>query len=134
MTHDELAARIAQSPKLQKLQATLLDEIQFRVDNSVQLDPVTIVMIISIIVQIVIHCREKRSVDELVQDIRDVRSLPPRRLARLRRRLNALWHNCCADYQSSVGDVNPLLTAVYEIGENSDDDTIKELIALAQDM
>lgn len=134
MTHEELADKISKSPRLQKLQAALLDEVQFRVDNSVQLDPVTIVMIISIIVQIVIHCREKRSTDELVQDIRDIRTLPPRRLARLRRRLNTLWRNCCADYQTSAADVNPLLTAVYEIGENADDDTIKELIELAKDM
>lgn len=134
MTHEALAEKIAKSPKLQKLQANLLNEVQFRVDNSVQLDPVTIVMIISIIVQIVIHCREKRSTEELVQDIRDIRTLPPRRLVRLRRRLNTLWRNCCADYQTSGADVNPFLTAVYEIGENADDDTIKELIELAKDM
>lgn len=133
MTNDELAKRIESSPRLKKLQTRLLEEVSFRCDNSVQLDPVTIVMIISIIVQVIIHCRQSRQPEELVQDIRDVRNLSPRRLMRLRRRLNAAWHNCCADYQTSTGDVNPFLTAVYEIGENSDDETIMELIELAQE-
>jgi hypothetical protein len=133
MTNDELAKRIEASPRLKQLQSQLMEEVSFRSDSAVQFDPVTIIMLISIIVQVIIHCREHREPEELVQDIRDIRNLSPRRLMRLRRRLNAAWHNCCAEYQTSTGDVNPFLTAVYEIGENSDDETIRELIELAQE-
>jgi hypothetical protein len=133
MTQKELEARINASPKLRDLRDRLLGEVQFRADASVGLDPVTIIMIISIVVQVIIHCRENRNKDELVQDIQDIRALPARRLIRLRRRLNTLWRNCCADQQSYTGEYNPMLTAVYEIGENSDVATIRELIDLAHE-
>ena len=133
MDANELAERIEQSSRLRKLRAKLMDEVQFRVDAPAQFDPMLIIMIISIIVQIVIHCREKRSTEEIVQDIRDIRALPPRRLIRLRRRLNALWRNHEDRFTLSSGDVNPLLTAVYEIGENSDTETLEELVALADE-
>lgn len=133
MDINQLSERIDQSARLRKLRAKLTDEIQFRVDAASQFNPMLVVMIISIIVQIVIHCREKRSTDDVIQDIRDIRALPPRRLMRLRRRLNALWHNHGESFQASSGDVNPLLTAVYEIGETSDTETLKELIDLADE-
>jgi hypothetical protein len=130
MTPEELAVKIEQSPRLKKLQAELLNEVSFRADTSVQLDPILIVTIISIVVQIVIHCREKRSADDLIADIKDIRSLPPRRLIRLRRRLNTLWRNCCADQSADPAAGNPLLAAVYELGEKVDDETLQELIDL----
>ena len=133
MTQQELEARITASPKLRDLRDRLLGEVQFRADASVGLDPVSIVMIISIVVQVIIHCRENRNKEQLVQDIQDIRALPARRLIRLRRRLNTLWRNCCADGQTYTGDYNPMLTAVYEIGENSDIATIRELVDLAQE-
>jgi hypothetical protein len=133
MTQKELEARINASPKLRELRDRLLGEVQFRADASVGFDPVTIIMIISIVVQVIIHCRENRNKDELVQDIQDIRALPARRLIRLRRRLNTLWRHCCADQQSHTGEYNPMLTAVYEIGENSDVATIRELVDLAHE-
>jgi len=133
MDIDQLSERIEQSARLRKLRAKLTDEIQFRVDAASQFSPMLVIMIISIIVQVVIHCREKRSTDDVIQDIRDIRSLPPRRLMRLRRRLNALWNNHGDSVHVSSGDVNPLLTAVYEIGETSDTETLKELVELADE-
>jgi hypothetical protein len=133
MDANELAERVEQSSRLRKLRAKLMDEVQFRVDAPAQFDPMLIIMIISIIVQVVIHCREKRSTEEIVQDIRDIRALPPRRLIRLRRRLNTLWRNHEDRFTLSSGDVNPLLTAVYEIGENFDIETLEELVALADE-
>ena len=133
MDINQLSERIEQSARLRKLRAKLTDEIQFRVDTASQFDPMLVIMLISIIVQVVIHCREKRSTDDIIQDMRDIRALPPRRLMRLRRRLNALWHSNEERFQVSSGDVNPLLTAVYEIGETSDTETLKELIDLADE-
>ena len=131
ISNEELAERIAESPRLRQLRDNLMGEVSFRVQDSFAIDPVTIIMIISIIVQVVIHCREKRNDEDIVRDIQDIRSLPPRKIIRLRRRLNALWRDCRSAGAVFTGDVNPFLTAVYELGENSDAKTIQELIALA---
>lgn len=128
----ELADRVERSPKLRKLQKKLLEEIEFRADNSAQFDPVTIIMIISIVVQVIIHCRENRSDAKLFQDIRDIRALPARRLIRLRRRMNALWREQGGKTYKST-DSNPLLAALYEVSENTDETTLKELLKLADE-
>lgn len=130
MTESQLADRIKASPALSALHDDIAKEVMFHADNNVQFDPITIIMIISIIVQVIIHCQNKRSDDQIAQDIRDIRTLPPRQLMRLRRRLNKLWkENCGAP--SSPTAVNPFVTALYEIGEKADDTTIKELLQLA---
>lgn len=128
-----LADKIAASDRLSDLRDKLAGEIKFRADDAIALDPITIIMIISIIVQVVIHCREKRNDDAIIRDIQDLRSIPPRRLIRLRRRLNALWRECCADRQSRVGDKNPFLTAVYELAESADPAALQELLDLARE-
>ena len=136
MNPHDLADRIEQSPNLRKLRAKLIDELQFRMDASAQFDPMLVIMLISLVVQVIIHCREQRADCELVQDIRDIRTLPPRRLMRLRRRANALWrvHSGCSNAPKiAAADGNPLLTALYELGENADEETIREIIQLAQE-
>lgn len=132
MTESELADRIKASPKLSALNDDIAKELVFHADNNVQFDPVTIIMIISIIVQVIIHCQEKRNNDEIAQDIRDIRTLPPRQLMRLRRRLNKLWREKCGGDNSPTAG-NPLVTALYELGDKADDDTIKELLQLAKE-
>lgn len=89
-----------------------------------------IIMIVSIIVQVVIHCRENNTTDEVRQNIRDIRALPVRRLLRLRRKLNALWREKCRG--SEVQPDNPLLAAVYELAETADEAAIDELMRLAE--
>ena len=133
MNPHELADRIEQSPNLRKLRAKLIDELQFRMDASAQFDPMLVIMLISLVVQVIIHCREQRADCELVQDIRDIRTLPPRRLMRLRRRANALWRAHSNAPKTTAADGNPLLTALYELGENADEETIREIIQLAQE-
>jgi hypothetical protein len=132
MIESHLADRIKASPALSALHDDIAKEVMFHADNNTQFDPITIIMIISIIVQVIIHCRNKRSDDQIAQDIRDIRTLPPRQLMRLRRRLNKLWKEKCGA-PSSPTAVNPLVTALYEIGEKADDATIKELLQLANE-
>jgi hypothetical protein len=129
----ELAERVEKSAKLRKLRAKFIDELQFRADVGAQFDPMLIIMIISIIVQIMVHCREDRTRTQIAQDIREIRELPPRRLIRLRRRLNALWREHGVQTDVAAADKNPLLTAVYEVAEGADIGTIKELVELAED-
>jgi hypothetical protein len=132
MTNQDLQRRIESSPKLKALAEQLQNVTAFYADSSVTFDPMLAIMIISIIVQVVIHCREKRTPEELIQDIRDIRTLPPRRLMRLRRRANVLWNNIAPDTKHSATQPNPILTALYELGESTDTATLAELIALAE--
>lgn len=133
MTEGELADRIKTSPALSALHDDIVKELAFHADGNVQFDPITIIMIISIIVQVIIHCREKRNDDDIAQDIRDIRTLPPRKLMRLRRRLNRLWRERAGGEDASPTAVNPLITAIYEVAERADDETLNEVIQLAKE-
>jgi hypothetical protein len=133
MTEGVLADRIKSSPELSALHDDIAKELAFHSAGSVQFDPITIIMIISIMVQVVIHCRNKRSDEQIAQDIRDIRTLPPRHLMRLRRRLNRLWRERCGGHDAAPTAVNPLITALYEVSERADDETINELLKLARE-
>jgi hypothetical protein len=84
-------------------------------------------------VQVIIHCRNSRDDDQIAQDIRDIRTLPPRQIIRLRRRLNRLWRDKCGGYSESSTAANPIITSLYEIGERADDDMLKALFKLADE-
>ena len=133
MTNGELQKRVESSPRLSALRDRLSNELVFRADKAVQFDPLTVLAIIAVVLQIIYYCRELRNPDEIKQDIKDIRSLPARKLMRLRRRANRLWGECCADNQHASHDSNPILTAIYEIGESTDDATLDELIELAKE-
>lgn len=128
MSHDDLLERIDTLPALKDAAGQLRDEIGFRADKSIEFDPFLVVMIISILVQVIIHCRESRDPEQLRVDIRDLRTLPPRRLIRLRRRLNALWR----EKGSRVDSTNVFMDAVYELADKADDAAIDELLRLAE--
>jgi hypothetical protein len=127
---DDLQHRIESSAALKRAAGQLRDEVAFRADKSVEFDPMLIIMIVSIIVQLIIHCRETNTSDEVRQNIRDLRALPVRRLLRLRRKLNTLWREKCRG--SEVQPDNPLLAAVYELSETADDAAIDEIMRLAE--
>lgn len=129
--HD-IQKRVEASPALRSLRDKLSDELSFRADASVQFDPFLIISVLSLCVQLFIYCKNRKDAD-IKQDIRDLRSIPPHRLIRLRRRANALWRDCCADQQYDSNQPNPILAALYEISETADDDAIDELIALSRE-
>lgn len=129
MSDNDLKERIESLPALKSAADQLGAEIAFRADSGVQFDPFLIIAVISIIVQVIIHCREKKTDEELRADIRDIRTLPPRKLMRLKRRMNALYKK-----QSGVEATalkNPVLDAVYDMAEKLDDTAIDELLSLA---
>lgn len=128
MALDDMQERIDALPALKAAADQLRDEIGFRADASVQFDPFLVVMIISIIVQVIIHCRESRDKEQIRADIRDIRTVPPRKLMRLKRRLNALWR----EKGSRVESTNAFMTAVLELAEKADDAAIDELLRLAE--
>lgn len=133
MDESALADRIKASPALTALHDDIVTELVFHGDNNVQFDPITIIMIVSIIVQVIIHCRNSRTDEQIAADMRDIRTLPPRKLMRLRRRLNKLWRERCGGEFAAPTAVNPLITSLYEVAEKADDDMINELIQLARE-
>lgn len=133
MDAEQLEARIKSSPELSAFCDDIAKELAFHSAANVQFDPITIIMIVSIIVQVLIHCRESRTDEQIAQDIRDIRTLPPRKLMRLRRRLNRLWREQCGGDRAAVGATNPLIAALYELSDNADDATVNEFIQVAKE-
>lgn len=130
MTEQELQKRIESSPALQRARENLLSEVSFRAGSSARFDPFTILMIISVIIQILSYCRKRRHPDEVAADIRNVRALPKLRTRRLRQRLKHLWEEHCANPEECRD--NAFLAAAMELGEKATDEEIAELMALAE--
>jgi hypothetical protein len=107
-----------------------MTEMSFRVDNSAQFGIILILSMISLAIQIATYCKNKNKA-ELLQDMRNIRTLPPRKLMRLRRRVNKLWREEFPDYPVNPRDPNPMLTVMYELGETAEDAALNELLALA---
>jgi hypothetical protein len=126
----ELQKRIDASPALLALKDKLEAEVTFRSDASIQFDPFLIVALISLTIQIIRFCQDRKK-KELMQDIRDLRSLPARKSVKLRRQVNALWHEHYPGEAREFRSENPLLVALYEASETADDETLEELIKLA---
>jgi hypothetical protein len=129
MTPEDLQKRVEASPPLQKLCTSLSDAVQFHADESVMFDPLLVIAVIGIIVNVLLHCRE-RDPEDIKNDIRNIRTLPPRKLLRLRRRMNVLWRKHCGD-MNVVAANNPTLAALYEISEMADDEQLDALLDLA---
>lgn len=128
MTH--LLHRIESSQSLQRVREKLLSEVSFRAGASARFDPITIIMIISVIVQVLNYCRNKRNPEDIAADIRNARALPKFRTRRLRRKLNQLWERQCDGGLEDCSD-NPILAATMDMAEELSDDEINELMTLA---
>jgi len=131
MTTEELQRRVNESPALSALRDRLTDELVAQDNNSYQFDPVTIIMIISIIVQVIIHCQDKSTDEAIQQNMRELRTLPPRKLMRLRRRLNNVWREHCEKTGVEYTRDNPVVGAVYKLSDTIDDAAATGLMELA---
>lgn len=90
MNAEELQNRIESSPGLRRVKTDLVDEIAFRADDSTRFDPMTILMIISIIIQVISYCRKRNTDEAIIDAIRNAKTLPRRKTILLRRRLGEL--------------------------------------------
>jgi hypothetical protein len=63
--------------------------------------------------------------------MRELRTLPPRKLMRLRRRLNNLWREHCAKTGTEYTPDNPIVGAVYRLSDTIDDAAAAGLVELA---
>lgn len=124
----ELIGQIAANDKLAGLREKLSDELTFRAGGDVQFNPMLILMAISIIVQVILACRNKNSDEQLVDDLRNARTLPRWRVLQMRRKLNALWSDYC---EGEDCEKHILYDALLDIAENASDDEIAEILKLA---
>lgn len=130
MDADRLQAQIEAAPALQRLHGKLQDALQFHAEGAAQLDPILIMMIISTLVQIVIYCRQTRNDADITDTIRELRTVPARKLVRVRRQLRQTWHEYCQQRDLPIAR-NPILPAIYELSEELDDGDIAEFLKLA---
>ena len=130
MDAEAFQARINAAPALRRLQAKLQNTLQFHADGPAQLDPILVMMIISTLVQIIIYCSKKQSDADIIATVRDLRTVPPRKLIRVRRQLKKTWGEYRAQRPQSAAQKNPILPAIYELSEELDDSDIREFLAL----
>lgn len=131
MTTSELQQQIAASPELSAFRDQLAHTLAEKSENKYAFDPFTIIAIISIIIQVIQFCRSKRSAEEITEDMKNVQNLPPRKLMRFKRRSNVLWKQYCADHGLDTTTPNPILDAVYSLGNESNSAAARALVGLA---
>lgn len=136
-TLDRLRQRVDASPRLKRVEEQLQQELLARMGsegNTIGLDPITILMIISVIIQVVQYCRTQNKRDNIAiaADLCTAPVLPPRRTIRLRRKMNALWHDYCVKNNLTHTEFNPFLAAVYAISPTVDTDTAAEFVQAAE--
>jgi hypothetical protein len=130
MKLEELEAQVNASPALRSLRDRCMSEMSHRVDNSTQFGIILILSMISVAIQVATYCKNKNKA-ELLQDMRDIRTLPPRKLLRLKRQVNKLWRDEYPDTPITVRHPNPMLEVMYELGEHAEDAALNELLTLA---
>lgn len=123
MTEEELKNRIGSRQGLRRVRETLSDEISFRADGPARLDPITILTIISIVIQVIAYCREKNSDEDIIAAIKNAKTLPLRKTIKLRRKLKAL--------QLEEDLAQPIYDSTIDVAEGLSDAEIADLIELA---
>jgi len=134
MDEATIQKRIQATPQLAPISDALQREVKFRADSAFKFDPFLMVAIISIVIQVIIHCRERNSVASIRNSIRDGRAIPPRKLILLKRRLNKFWVEYCAQTGTPAALKNPLLVAVLNLGETIADTELDALLNLAEEL
>lgn len=130
MTEQKVKELIEQSPELQRLADRVSSELT-AADPSFSFSPALVIMIIGIVINVILHCREKRNVEDIEFDMRRFRALPPRNLMRLKRRLNRLWLESNPDAEA-VTSINPIVKAVYDVAAQLKDEEINAVLSAAR--
>lgn len=132
MNTAELQNRVDSSAELSAVRDRVASALSVTSDNRYAFNPLLIIAVISLIIQVIQYCLANRSAEEIAADMKNVRSLPPRKLMRFKRRANVLWKQYCADNGMDPATPNPITSAVYSLGETASDPEICALISLAK--
>jgi len=132
MTEAELVRRIALSSKLTRLKEAVASDINFRSPGSFQFDPMLILMLISIGIQAIVHCRENREDEQLALDLRNARAIKPIRMRLFKRRLRLF----CADTlypKYGIKFDKAIYDSAVDLIENAEDTEIREILQIAKE-
>lgn len=129
MTPEEIKAlqdKIEGSPALKNLERRLASQLRLNQEQAgYGIDPLTILFIISIILQVISLCVRDRTEPDVALDMTNAHLLPPRKLMRLKRRLNKLWAEQCQKNGQEPGRNNPLFAAaIASVKECDSEDAI----------
>lgn len=132
MTHEELTSlreKIDGSPGLLSLEKNLTNELMSQEERAnYGFDPLTILFIISVVLQVINICLRDRTQADLELDMANASILPPRKLMRLKRRLNLLWTKHCAARGLEPGKTNPFFSAVVRAVKRTNREEIAGII------
>lgn len=132
MADADLIAKIESSPVLRQVSENLFSEVSFRAGKSARFAIITILTVISIVVQVIALCQKRNSRDAIVDWIKNARTLPRLRTIRLRRKLDALWQEHCGGDDEECKN-NAFFAAVMDMSENATDEEINEILRLADE-
>lgn len=124
----DYSTQIASDARLKSIEEKLASDLATRADNGAQFDPMLIIMLISIAVQIIIHCREQRADDVVRHSIKDIKTLPLRRLFRLRRDVRRA---ALKSKMFSKVTADSAYLSVLDVADQLTDDEIDALFMLA---
>ena len=133
---ETLQQRVQSSPNLLQVQQRLQEELSQKMpaDRFGFIDPITIIMIISVIIQVLNYCRNrnKRDAAVIAQDVQQANKLPPRRTIVLRRRMRKLWSDYCQQNKIADTDENLFLSAALAVVPSLDEQTVQEFVSLSE--
>lgn len=124
--------KIKDAPELGELRELLTADLSSKFEDSATFDPILVLMIISLIVQVVSFCFKQKDDAALLADIRNVASLPPRKLMRFKRRANVIWRDYCKEHGLPENTLNPIMAVSYSLGEKVSEPTISAILAMAK--
>lgn len=131
MDNAKLVKEIEQSQALLGLKNKLSDELDRQMGGVFQFDPFLIIAIISLIIQVIIFCKNRNNDEAAVlESFSKLRSLPPVRTIILRRRLNKLWTEKYAGARKPGGK-NPFVAAIYNVSDSITASDARAMFALA---
>lgn len=122
------SAQIETDARLKSIKEKLTSDLAVRADQGAQFDPMLIIMLISLVVQIIIYCREQRADEVVRQSIKNVKTLPLRRLWRLRREVRRA---AVKSKMFSKDTADAAYLSVLDVGDQLTDDEIDGLFMLA---
>jgi mannitol-1-phosphate/altronate dehydrogenase len=114
-------------PRLQALRDRLADQVSAHLANGYALDPLLIIALISLAVQIIMHCREKRSEEAVRNDLKKWPRVFGFQALRARKEIKYLLqrNNVFGANLSAATD------AVFAVGQTLTDQEIDGLLAAA---
>lgn len=135
---EQLRQKVSASPSLLRLSEKLRQALSAQTDvSTIGFDIILILMIISVVLQVIRLCidRNKETDQDFATIVQNISFVDGRRTLLLRRRLNILWSDYCAErgIEPAANSENPLLVAVLKVSRDVDSVSARDLLKLADE-